>query len=69
MSEQKVRRGRGPGKKPRQGITSVRIPVYVLDFYRHNFDNSTAKMREVLVNYAIKNGANDGTQEETGVEP
>jgi hypothetical protein len=69
MTEQKVRRGRGPGKKPRQGITSVRIPVYVLDYYRQNFENSTAKMREVLVNYAVYKGANDGKEKETGVEP
>lgn len=58
-----ARRGRGPGKKPRQGITSVRIPMYVLNFYRKNFDNSTAKMREVLVDYANQNGANDGNKE------
>ena len=71
MTEQAVRRGRGPGKKPRHGITSVRIPVYVLDYYRQNFDNSTAKMREVLVNYAEENGANHGKEEETetGDEP
>lgn len=69
MTEQKVRRGRGPGKKPRQGITSVRLPVYVLDYYRRNFENSTAKMREVLVNYAENNGANYGKEKETGVEP
>jgi hypothetical protein len=58
-----AKRGRGPGKKPRQGITSVRVPVYVLNFYRKNFDNSTAKMREVLVEYAISQGANDGKAE------
>lgn len=58
-----ARRGRGPGKKPRQGITSVRVPMYVLNFYRKNFDNSTAKMREVLVEYAISQGANDGKAE------
>jgi hypothetical protein len=71
MTEQKVRRGRGPGKQPRQGITSVRIPVYVLDYYRQNFENSTAKMREVLVNYAVDKGANDGKEKETetGTEP
>ena len=68
MTEQKVRRGRGPGKKPRQGITSVRLPVYVLDYYRRNFDNSTAKMREVLVNYAEKNGANNDKESKEGAE-
>jgi hypothetical protein len=69
LTEQKVRRGRGPGKKPRHGITSVRLPVYVLDYYRRNFDNSTAKMREVLVNYAEKNGANNGKESKEGIEP
>lgn len=69
MDERKVRRGRGPGKKPRHGITSVRVPMEVLDFYRKNFDNSTAKMREVLTNYANENGANYGKKEETNPEP
>ena len=68
MTEQKVRRGRGPGKQPRQGITSVSIPVHVLDYYRQNFDNSTAKMREVLVNYAVDKGANNGKESEEGIE-
>lgn len=70
MDEQKVRRGRGPGKKPRlEGITSVRVPMEVLDYYRKNFDNCTAKMREVLVNYANENGANYAKKEEAGAEP
>ncbi len=68
MTEQKVRRGRGPGKQLRQGITSVRLPVYVLNYYRQNFDNSTAKMREVLVNYVEENGANNGKKSKEGIE-
>jgi hypothetical protein len=62
ITEKPARRGRGPGKKPRYGITSVRLPMDVLDFYRKNFDNGTAKMREVLVNYA-REGAKDGEEQ------
>jgi hypothetical protein len=43
--------------------------VYVLDYYRQNFENSTAKMREVLVNYAVDKGANNGKESEEGIEP
>jgi hypothetical protein len=55
-TEIKVRRGRGLGKKPRHALTSIRIPVYVLEYFKENFDNSTSKMREVLELYVITKG-------------
>ena len=61
----KVKRGRGPGKKPRLFCTSLRMDKTVLDFYKA-FPNPQMKMREVLtefVNQTQSQGANDGTQE------
>jgi hypothetical protein len=61
----KVRKGRGPGKKPRLFCTSLRMDKTVLDFYKA-FPNPQVKMREVLtefVNQTRSQGANDGTQE------
>ena len=61
----KVRKGRGPGKKPRLFCTSLRMDKTVLDFYKA-FPNPQVKMREVLtefVNQTQSQGANDGTQE------
>ena len=55
-TEVKARRGRGLGKKPRHALTSIRIPVYVLEYFKENFDNSTTKMREVLELYVITKG-------------
>jgi hypothetical protein len=55
-TEIKVRRGRGLGKKPRHALTSIRIPVYVLEYFKENFDNSTSKMREVLELYVATKG-------------
>ena len=55
-TEVKVRRGRGLGKKPRHVLTSIRIPVYVLEYFKENFDNSTSKMREVLELYVTTKG-------------
>lgn len=47
------RPGRGPGKKPRLVITSIRIPKYVLEFYRREHpDAMQAQMRAVLTAYA-----------------
>jgi len=61
----KVKRVRGPGKKPRLFCTSLRMDKTVLDFYKA-FPNPQVKMREVLtefVNQTRSQGANDGTQE------
>jgi uncharacterized protein (DUF4415 family) len=60
----KVKRGRGPGKKPRLFCTSLRMDKTVLDYYK-TFPNPQVKMREVLtefVNQTQSQGANDGTQ-------
>ena len=68
MNEQpeqpKVKRGRGPGKKPRLFCTSLRMDKTVLDYYK-TFPNPQVKMREVLtefVNQTQSQGANDGPQ-------
>jgi uncharacterized protein (DUF4415 family) len=68
----KVKKGRGPGKKPRLFSTSLRMDRSVLEFYKTHYpDNMQAKMREVLTDYAnnqlvqllAKQGAQNGTQE------
>lgn len=60
-----ARRVRGPGKKPRHALTSIRIPVYVLEYFKQSFDNSSTKMREVLEQYAITNGAKHDEDDST----
>lgn len=50
--ETKRKRGqRGPGKRPAMAHTNLRISQDVLDFYK-TFENYSAKMREVLTDYA-----------------
>lgn len=53
MTEEVTRkRGqRGPGKRPALSHTNLRLPKEVLDFYK-TFPNFSAKMREVLTDYA-----------------
>ncbi len=64
----KVKKGRGPGKKPRLFCTSLRMEKHVLEFYRAHYpDCMQAKMREVLTDYMndqlAQQGAPNGTQE------
>ncbi len=66
-TEVKARRGRGLGKKPRHVLTSIRIPVYVLEFFKENFENGTTKMREVLELYVITKGEMYGEAISTSV--
>jgi hypothetical protein len=51
--ELKRKRGqRGLGKRPAMGgHVSIRLPIEALDFYK-GFPNFTAKIREVLTDYA-----------------
>jgi hypothetical protein len=51
--ELKRKRGqRGVGKRPAMGgHVTIRLPTEALDFYK-GFPNFTAKMREVLTDYA-----------------
>ena len=63
----KVKKGRGPGKKPRLFCTSLRMEKHVLEFYRTHYpDSMQAKIREVLTDYVnnqlAQQGAQNGTQ-------
>jgi hypothetical protein len=50
--EVKRQRGqRGPGKRPAMTLTHLRISNEALDYYK-TFPSYTAKMREVLTDYA-----------------
>ncbi len=51
-SIQKVRKGRGPGKKPALVCTSIRLPKEVMDFFSL-FPDKQAKMRDVLTEYVM----------------
>lgn len=52
IEEPKRKRGqRGLGKRPAMGHVTIRLPTEALDFYK-GFPNFTAKIREVLVDYA-----------------
>ncbi len=42
---------RGLGKRPAMSLTHLRIPTEVLDYYK-TYPSYTAKMREVLADYA-----------------
>jgi uncharacterized protein (DUF4415 family) len=64
----KVKKGRGPGKKPRLFCTSLRMEKHVLEFYKTQYpDSMQAKIREVLTDYVnnqlAQQGAQNGTQE------
>jgi uncharacterized protein (DUF4415 family) len=45
---------RGPGKRPAMTLTNLRLRTDVLDFYKTH-PSYTAKMREVLTEYAEAN--------------
>ena len=62
----KVRKGRGPGKKPRLFCTSLRMEKSVLEYFK-TFPNPQAKIREVLTDYVNNQpklqGETNGPQE------
>lgn len=61
----KVRKGRGPGKKPRLFCTSLRMERTVLEYFK-TFPNPQAKIREVLTDYVTNHpiqGETNETQE------
>lgn len=62
----KVRKGRGPGKKPRLFCTSLRMERTVLEYFK-TFPNPQAKIREVLTDYVNNQpklqGETNGPQE------
>lgn len=66
LEQPRVKRGRGPGKKPRMFCTSLRIDKTVLDYFKA-FPNPQVKMREVLTEYVNNQpepqGETNGTQE------
>lgn len=49
-----VRKGRGKGKKPAMAHVNLRIPDWVLDFYKQQ-PNYSKSMRSVLMMYALEN--------------
>jgi hypothetical protein len=51
-SHEKIRKGRGPGKKTALICTSIRLPKEVMDFFSL-FPDKQAKMREVLTEYVM----------------
>jgi hypothetical protein len=51
-SIEKIRKGRGPGKKPALICTSIRLPKEVMDFFSL-FPDKQAKMRDVLSEYVM----------------
>ena len=57
------RRGRGPGKKPALMGTSVRLPVYVVEYFHEVHGKGKQKaIRAVLSAYVDKQlGASNGT--------
>ena len=58
------RRGRGPGKKPALLCTSIRLPPYVMNYFKEVHGSKKQKaMREVISKYVDDQlkGANDET--------
>ena len=54
MTEEK-KRGRGPGKKPTLVLTSIRLPMYVMDYFKLvHPNNRQVKMREALELYVTE---------------
>lgn len=52
--EVKKRRTRGKSKKPTLILTSIRLPKYVIDYFKHVHPNERhAKMRAALEEYVI----------------
>lgn len=55
MTEEEKKRGRGPGKKPALVLTSIRLPKYVMDYFKVIHPNERqVKMREALELYVRK---------------
>lgn len=54
MEEQVTKRTRGKGVKPALVHANIRLPLWVLDFYKEK-PNYTKLMREVLTIYAQEN--------------
>ena len=58
-------KGRGPNRKPRMVNTSIRLPAYVVEYYRqHHPYGMQAAMREVLIKFVnqtegVKNGEDE----------
>ena len=52
MTQQPKRKGRGPGKKPRLFLTSMRLTQEVMDYFKkyHPADKQ-AQMRAILTEY------------------
>ena len=54
--EVKKRKGRGKGKNPPKIITSIRLPVEVVDFFKGKYPQKwQSEMRKVLVNFIKEN--------------
>lgn len=51
-SIEKIRKGRGAGKKPALICTSIRLPKEVMEFFSL-FPDKQAKMRDVLTEYVM----------------
>lgn len=49
-----VRKGRGKGKNPAMSHVNLRVPNWVLDFYKQQ-PNYSKSMRSVLMMYALEN--------------
>ena len=56
------RRGRGKGLKPKLAHINIRLPDWVLDYYKQNSTNYTKAMREVLTMYVQDNQNNPPTE-------
>ena len=54
QEEKPKRRGRGKGTRPALAHVNVRIPIWVLDYYRQQ-QNYTKAMREVLTMHVLDN--------------
>lgn len=59
QEEKPKRRGRGKGTRPALAHVNVRVPQWVLDFYKQEA-NYTKAMREVLTRHAQENFVNQG---------
>ena len=54
--EVKKRKGRGKGKNPAKVITSIRLPVEVVEFFKGKYPQKwQSEMRKVLVNFIKEN--------------
>lgn len=52
LTQQQKRKGRGPGKKPRLFLTSIRLSQEVMDYFnKYHPGDKQAQMRAVLTEY------------------